>query len=57
MYFVIAKKKGHQAHTKTFSNSAEKHFDNFMIFYKELDVYTNFKKLTFKRKLGLQEFH
>ena len=46
MYFVIAKKKGHQAH-KTFSNSAEKHFDNFMTSYKELDVYTNFKKINF----------
>ena len=46
MYFVIAKKKVIK-HTKTFSNSAEKHFDNFMISYKELDVYTNFKKINF----------
>ena len=36
------KKKGHQAH-KTFSDSAEYHFDNYVTSNKELDLYMNLK--------------
>ena len=42
MSFVIAKKKKIIKHTKTFSNSADQDFDNYMISYKELDLYINF---------------
>ena len=57
MSFVIAKKKLIK-YAKAFSNSAEQHFDNYTISYKELDIYINFfKKLTFKQKPGLLEFH
>ena len=34
-------------HTKTFSNSAEYHFDNYVISYKELHLYINFKNVNF----------
>ena len=50
MSFVIAtkqKKKTNKKvikHTKTLSNSAELHFDNYAISYKELDLSINFFK-------------
>ena len=50
MSFVIAKKKKKNEKRKTdFSNSAEKHFGNYAISNKELDLYQyiNVKKINF----------
>ena len=49
MSFVIATKQKKTnkkviKHTKTLSNSAELHFDNYAISYKELDLSINFLK-------------
>ena len=49
MSFVIATKTKTKTkkvikHTKTLSNSAELHFDNYAISYKELDLSINLKK-------------
>ena len=42
LLWLQKKKKGHQAH-KTFSDSAEYHFDNYVTSNKELDLYMNLK--------------
>ena len=63
MSFVTAKKEKNKEkrkvikHIKTFSKSAELHFNNYAVSYKELDPYINLKKIICKWKPGLQEFH
>ena len=54
MSFVTAKKEKNKEkrkvikHIKTFSNSAESHFNNYAVSYKELDPYINLKKIICK---------
>ena len=54
MSFVTAKKEKNKEkrkvikHIKTFSNSAELHFNNYAVSYKELDPYINLKKIICK---------